>query len=155
MDGKPKNKLNMIRKEMERDNKEVAQDGVESAASPLRVKNQVGKLSGSAGYWARTWYKRVKGWTYSAPIGMKSAVPNSLNKNLHEQIDANKSNKFGSSGRNKSEKEKASKGQEGREINQKSWICNDKIKSGEYVLNWPPKKPGGKEAMTCESASIS
>ena len=38
MDGKPKNKLNVIWKEIERDNKEVAQDGVESAASPLRVR---------------------------------------------------------------------------------------------------------------------
>ena len=32
---------------------------------------------------------------------MKIAVSNSLNKNLHEQIDANKSNEFGSSERKK------------------------------------------------------
>ena len=57
MAGTPKNKLNEIQKEMESDNKKVAQDGVKSAASPLRVKNQVGKLSGSVDYGARTWYK--------------------------------------------------------------------------------------------------
>ena len=35
MAGNPKNKLNKIRKEMERDNKEVVQNYVESAASLL------------------------------------------------------------------------------------------------------------------------
>ena len=54
---------------MELDNKEVTQDGVESAAPALRVKNQVGKLSGSVNYGARTWYEQVKGTAYSALIG--------------------------------------------------------------------------------------
>ena len=49
----PKNKLNNIRKEMERDNKEVAQDGVESAASLL----QVGRMSGEVDEAARPWYE--------------------------------------------------------------------------------------------------
>ena len=94
---------------------------------------------------------------------MKTVVSNSPNKNIHKQIEANKSTKFGSIRGNKSEDEKVSKGQEGREINQNSWTSNDNTKSGEYVLNWPPKKPGDEEVhdansappMTCASASIS
>ena len=66
MAGTPKNKLNKICKEMKRDNKEVAQDGVESAASLLRV----GRLSGEVDKAARPWYERVKG-IISASIGMK------------------------------------------------------------------------------------
>ena len=43
MAGTPKNTLNKVQKEMmKRDNKEVAMDGVESAASLLKV----GRLSG-------------------------------------------------------------------------------------------------------------
>ena len=84
MTGTPKNKLNKIPKEMERDNKEVAQDGVESAASPLRAKHHVKKLSGSVNYEARTWYEWVKGTTYSASIGMKTVVSNSPIKNIHK-----------------------------------------------------------------------
>ena len=49
-------------------------------------------------------------------------------------------------GRNKSEKERTSKGQEGSETKTNSWSSYDKIKSGGYVLSRPPKKPGGKEA---------
>ena len=70
---------------------------------------------------------------------MKTSLSNLLNENIHEQIEANEGNKFGSSGGNKKEKEKAQKGKEGREINQNSWISNDKTKGGEYVVNWPPK----------------
>ena len=47
MAGTPDNKLNKIWGEMKCDNKEVVHGGVESAAPLLRVKNQVGKLSGS------------------------------------------------------------------------------------------------------------
>ncbi len=68
-------------------------------------------------------------------------VLSSSSEDIHEQIETNKSNKFGSSRGNKNEKEKASKGQEGREINKNSWSSRDKTKSGEYVLNQPPKKP--------------
>ena len=53
--------------------------------------------------------------------------------------------KSSSSGGNKSEEEKTSKGQEGREINTTSWSSNGKTKNGEYVLSQPPKKSGGKE----------
>ena len=42
-------------------------------------------------------------------------LSSSPNKEIHEQIGTNKNNTFGSSGGNKNEKEKASKGQEGRE----------------------------------------
>ena len=122
---------------MERNNKE--------AASPLRVKDQVGKLYGSVDHGAWTWYERVKGTPYSASIGMKTVLSNFLNENIHEWIEANEGHKFGSGGGNKSEDEKASKDQEGREINQNSWISNDKTKSGDYVLKYPRKKPGGEE----------
>ena len=40
------NKLNKIWKEMERDNKEVAQDGVESRASQLSTGGKAGWKSG-------------------------------------------------------------------------------------------------------------
>ena len=158
MAGTPKNELNKIRKEMERDNKEVAQDGVESAASLLRV----GRLSGEVDEAARAWYERVKGTTNSASIGMKTVVSNYPNEEIHERIETNESNKFSSSGENKSEEEKASKGQEDREINTNSFSSNDKTKSGEYVLSRPPKKPGGEEVddintattITCNTASV-
>ena len=111
---------------MERDNKEVAQDGVESAASLLKV----GRLSGEVDEAARAWYERVKGTTNSASIGMKTVVSNYPNEEIHERIETNESNKFSSSGEYKSEEEKASKGQEDREINTNSFSSNDKTKSG-------------------------
>ena len=126
MAGTPKNELNKICKEMERDNKEVSQDGVESAASLLRV----GRLSGEVDEAARPWYERVKGIILPASIGMKNVVSNSPNEEIHERIETNESNKFSSSGGNKSEEEKAPKGQEGRENNQNRWISNDKTKRG-------------------------
>ena len=47
---------------------------------------------------------------------MKSVLPNPLNKEIHERIETNESNKFSrSGGENKSEEEEASKGQEIRE----------------------------------------
>ena len=80
---------------MERENKEVVQDDLESAASPLRVKNQVGKLSDSVDHGARTWYQRAKGTTYSALIGMKTLASNSPDQNIHERIEANENETFG------------------------------------------------------------
>ena len=148
MTGTPKNELNKTRKEMERDNKEVAQDGVESAASLLKV----GRLSGEVDEAARSWYERVKGTIISASIGMKNVVSNYPNKEIHERIETNESNKFSSCGGNNSEEEKASKGWEGREINQHSWSSRDKTESGEYVLNRPPKKPGGEGAYDSNTA---
>ena len=75
---------------------------------------------------------------------MKSVLPNPPNKEIHERIETNESNKFSSSGgENKSEEEEASKGQESREINTNSSSSNDKTKSGECVLNRLPKKPRG------------
>ena len=55
----------------------------------------------------------------------------------------------------------ASKGQESREIDTNSSSSKDKTKSGEYMLNRPPKKPGGREVfdnntattISCETAS--
>ena len=47
---------------------------------------------------------------------MKTVVPKYPNKEIYERIETNKSNKFSSSGENKSEEEEASKGQESREI---------------------------------------
>ena len=64
MVGTPKNKLNKIRKEMEHDNKEVAQDGGESAACLL----QVGRLSGKVDETAQQWRKRVKGTIYKFSV---------------------------------------------------------------------------------------
>ena len=69
MAGTPKNGLNKIRKKMKRDKKEVAQDGVESAASLLRV----GRLSDKVDEAAWPWYERVEG-IISASIGMKTVV---------------------------------------------------------------------------------
>ena len=58
MAGTPKNKLIKIQKEMiKRDNKEVAQDGVESTASQL----QGGRLVGEVDEAAQPWYEQVKG----------------------------------------------------------------------------------------------
>ena len=65
MPGTPKNKFNKIRDEMECVNKEVAQDGVESAASLIGVGRMFEKVDKSA----RAWYERVKGTINSAPIG--------------------------------------------------------------------------------------
>ena len=108
MAGTPKNEPNKIRKEMERDNNEVAQDGVESTASLL----QGGWLSCKVDEAARACYERVK---ITAFVGIKTLESNPWNREIHEQIKTNKSNKFSSSGVNICE---APKGQEGREINQ-------------------------------------
>ena len=77
---------------------------------------------------------------------MKIVVPNHSNKGNYERDKTNESNKFSSSGENKSEEERTSKDQEGCENKTNSWSSYDKTKSGEYVLSRPPKKPGGKEA---------
>ena len=50
--------------------------------------------------------------------------------------------------------EKASKGQDSREINKTSGNSRAKTKSGEYVLNQSPKKPGGEEAYDINTAII-
>ena len=92
---------------------------------------------------------------------MKTVLSNPPNKEFHQRIETNESNKFSSSGENKIEEEEASNGQESREINTNSSSSNDKTKSGEYVLNRPPKKPGGREVydnntattISCETAS--
>ena len=65
---------------------------------------------------------------------------------INEQNVTNESNKFGSSGGNKSKQNNASKGQGGREITKNSWKSKEKTEIGEHVLNRPPKKPEGKEA---------
>ena len=81
-------------------------------------------------------------------------VPNLPNKEIHERIETNKSNKFSrSGGENKREEEEASKGQESREINTNGSSSNDKAKSGEYVLNHPPKKPKGEEVYKNNTAT--
>ena len=54
--------------------------------------------------------------------------------------------------RTKSEEERASKSQEGREIETISWSSNDKTKIGEYMSSRPPKKPGGEEVDDTNSA---
>ena len=77
---------------------------------------------------------------------MGVVVSNSPDEEIYKRNGTNKSNKFSSSGENKSEEERPSKGQEGSEIKTNSWSSYDKTKSGEYVLSRPPKKPGGKEA---------
>ena len=163
MTGTPNNKLNKIRKEiMKRDNKEVAQDGVQSTAFLL----QVARLSGKVDEVARAYYGQVKKTIHSTSIGVKTVVSNSPNKETHERIElieTNESNKFSNIGENKSEEERALKGQEGRETNTASWNSNDKPKSGEYVLSRPPKKPGGEdvdeadttETISCGTASTS
>ena len=57
MGGTPKNKINKIRKEMiQRDNKEVAQGGVESTTSQLQGR----RLSGEVNEAVETCYKQVK-----------------------------------------------------------------------------------------------
>ena len=86
---------------------------------------------------------KSEGEEASASVGMKTVLSDPLNKEIHEQIETNESNKFSSSGENKSEEEEASKSQESREINTNRSNSNDKTKSGEYVLNRPPEKPGG------------
>ena len=156
MAGTPKNKLNKTRKGIERDNSEVAQDGVESPASLLLG----GRLSGKVHEAVRAYYKRVKRIiyatmcpVYSASIGMKTVVPSHSNQEIYKQIETNKSNKFSSSGDSKSEEEETSKGQESREINTNSLNSIDKTKGGEYVLNWRPKKPGGGEMYTKNTAT--
>ena len=80
-------------------------------------------------------------------------VSNSLDEKIHERIGRKESNKFSNSGENKSEQERASKGQEGRENMTISWSSNDKTKSGENMLSRPPKKPGGEEVDDTNSAT--
>ena len=114
----------------------------------------VGKVDKAA--W--TYYKRVK----RVSIGMKTVVSNPSNKEIHKRLETNKSNKLCSNGRNMSEEEKASKSQEGRKFDQNSLISYDKTKSREYVLDRPPKKPGGEEVdnintattITCDTSQI-
>ena len=94
---------------------------------------------------------------------MKTLLSNSPGVDINRQIETNGGNTFDSSGGNKTVEQKVSKCQEGREINKNSWSSRDKTKSGEYVLNQPPKKPGDKEAydintattVTCVTASTS
>ena len=80
-----------------------------------------GRLSDKVDEASRTCYKRVKRIiygiqysVYSALIGMKTVVSNHPNKEIYERIETNESNKFSSSGGNKSEEEEASKGQKSR-----------------------------------------
>ena len=73
----PKNKLNKIREEMGRANKEVhPHKGVDLAAFLLWVKNRVG--SG---------YERVKETTHSTSIDMKTVLLNSADGNIHKRIE--------------------------------------------------------------------
>ena len=75
---------------MELDNKEVAQNGEESAASLLWV----GTLSGKVDKAARIWHEWVKGIIYSALIDMKTVLSFFPNEEIHKQIETNESNKF-------------------------------------------------------------
>ena len=93
---------------MKRDNKEVAQDGVESEASLL----QVGRLSGKVDEAARACCERVKETINSAFVGMKTVVSYSPNEEIHERfemIETNEINKVSNRGENKSEEERAPK----------------------------------------------
>ena len=47
----------------------------------------------------------------------ETVVSNSPDEEIHERIETNKTNTFSNSGERKSEEERTSKGQEGREIN--------------------------------------
>ena len=96
---------------------------------------------------ARSCYEQIKGITlyllyllYSASIGMKTVASNPSNKGIQERIKTNESNKFSNSGENEIEEGMASKDQESREIDTNSSSSKDKTKSGEYMLNRPPKK---------------
>ena len=112
MTGTPKNKLNKIHMEMMKcENKEVAQDGVESAASQL----QGGRLVDEMDEAARTCYERVKGMIlyvlyllYSASVDMETVLSNPSNKEIYERIETSEINKFSSSEENKCEEEEAS-----------------------------------------------
>ena len=112
MAGTPKNELNKIRMEMmKRDNKEVAQDGVESTASQL----QGGRLVGEVDKAARTCYERVKGMIvyllyllYSASVVMKTVFSSPSNQGIYERVETNENNELSSSGENKSEEEETS-----------------------------------------------
>ena len=76
MTGTTKNKSNKIWQEMERDNNEVAQDGVESAASLLPGEGGR-RLSGEVDEVAQTRYEQVKRIiysVYSASFGMNTVL---------------------------------------------------------------------------------
>ena len=132
---------------------------MESTASQLPGGRLVGKVDDAV--WP-SWYKQVKETHNSSLIDMKTVVSNFLDKEIYKQIETNKSNKeFSNSGENKSEEERDSKDQEGREVKTISWSSNVKTKRGEYMLIRPPKKPGGEEvdgtnpakAITCYTSS--
>ena len=123
---------------MKRDNKEVAQDGVESTASQLQGDD-----------WLAKWTKKRDHGTSKLReqnIQRRLIWTNSPDVEIHERIETNKSNKFSISGENKKEEESTSKGQEGSEIKTNSRRSNNKTKSGEYMLSRPPKKARGQEA---------
>ena len=87
-------------------------------------------------------------------MGNPAVVLNSPDEDIYKQIETNKSNKFSNSGEDKSEEERASKGQEGREVKTISWSSNAKTKSGEYMLSRLPKKPGGEEVDDTNPAKL-
>ena len=73
----PKNKLDKIREEMERGNKEFhAHDGMDLAAFLFRVKSQLGN-----------WYERANRTTSSASIDMKIVLINSLDEDICKRIE--------------------------------------------------------------------
>ena len=73
---------------------------------------------------------------YSASVGMKTVLSNPSNKEIYEQIETNESNKFSSSGENKSEEEEAS-------VDMK------------FVLSNPPNKEIHERIETNESNNFS
>ena len=94
---------------IKRDNNTVAQDGVESTAFQLQGERLVGEVDEAA----RPWYDRVKGmiWyllylLYSVSVGLKVVLSSPSNKENYERVETNESNKFSSSGENKSEEDK-------------------------------------------------
>ena len=99
---------------IKRDNNKVAQDGVESTASQL----QGGRLVGEVDKAAWPWYKRVKGTKNSVSVDMGVVVSNSPEEEIYEQNGTNESNKFSSSGENKSEEERPTFKRQGRQRNQ-------------------------------------
>ena len=64
---------------MKRDNKEVAQDGVESTASQLQGGRLVGEVDEAA--WPR--YERVKGTKKPASVDMGVVVSNSPDEKIY------------------------------------------------------------------------
>ena len=152
-------------------------DNVREEGMPGRTKNKLDNVREEMGSRRKVSHTRTTWDRYGTTLNVESfdmetklesydltiVVPISSDEDIHNKIETNERNKFGRSGGDVSkEEEKASKGQEGSEIIKNNWSSKDKVKSGEYVLNRPPKKPGGEEVddintattITCDTASV-